>query len=108
MEGCGRLRDILTGATGELFANVLDHFPLTRRALERFGDGFTQFCQLRRSTAAAGGGTRHNHAFARQVFRKRFSNGLAADVSRNGRLTTRPSSPFSSDLVLRGARLEFF
>src|SRR5215471_19496694 len=46
-----RLADLLTVAAGELFADMLDHFPLPRDHLQRLGDVLAQLAQP--CTAAA-------------------------------------------------------
>jgi len=70
MERCGRLRDLLARATGELLAYGLDDLPAARDHLERLGHVLAQLAELVRSAAGTVLGRGDDDAFARQMLGK--------------------------------------
>ena len=76
VEGCRRLSDALAGAAGEALAHGLDHGPLARHHLQRFGDVLAHLRQARAAAARAGAGARHHDAHTRQVGREGLARRL--------------------------------
>ena len=77
MERGGRLRDLLAIAAGKFLADGLDHFPLSRHHLQRFGDILAHPHDPVGSAARAGRGGLDHEPLARQVLWKRLADGLA-------------------------------
>jgi hypothetical protein len=73
MERRWRLRDRLATPARELLPYRLDHLPLPRDDLQRFGDVLTQLGQLRRPAAGTALGRCDHHALARQMIGKRLA-----------------------------------
>ena len=102
MERCRRLGDRLARPAGELLAHGLDHLPLPRHDLQRFGDGLAEFGELA-AAARAGGWARDHHPLARQVRRER----RACRPSAGEWMHHRAADRRGSDLVLGRAGGDF-
>jgi len=102
MKGRRRLGDLLARAARELLADGLDHFPLPRHHLQRFGNGLAEFCQLA-AAARTGGRAGDYHTLTRQMRRKRRPHRLFAGE----RLNRRTVSRHSVGVVLSRARRRF-
>ena len=104
MERRRRLADLLAIAAGKLLANVLDHLPLPRNALQRLADVLAQLAQPCAAAAQAGGRARLDHPLARQMLGKRLPcRALAGEGHHVGGLG---HGPLGGDLVLGRRTLE--
>ena len=83
VERSGRFRDRLARAAGHLLAHVLDDEPACRHPLQALGHHLAQLAHTP-ATARTSGGSRIDHARARQVLGKRTA----------GRLATRKAAHF--------------
>ena len=101
-------RDPLAGAAGEGLAHMLDHLPLRRHVLQRFGDVLAELADAITAAVAADAWRCVHHAFARQVRRQRTPRrflclriGLRRRVDRGGDLALRHRGNQFAELQLQ-------
>jgi hypothetical protein len=106
-----RLGDLLAVAAGKLLAHRLDHLPLTRHDLERFGYVFTELCQPRAAAAQTCGRTRHHDTLARQIVGEWFARWFPAFIRFDIRYAhgdREVSSLLGGEIVLADIGFQFF
>ena len=106
MERRRRLRDLLAVPAGELLPHGLDHFPLTRRRLQRLRHIFAELAQARAAAAGAARRRLDHDALARQMFGEGIP--LRPFALKPGDRRRFCDRLFRSELVFRRARFQLF
>ncbi len=106
MERRWRLANLFAVAAAELLPHRLDHFPLTRRALQRSGHVLAEFAQPIAAAALASRRRSDHHSFPRKMLGEGLRLGALARKSAHSRRLG--DSSFRRKLVFSGSALKLF